>query len=663
MDVKLPNGKVIKGVPDGTPKEEIARKAISAGLASESDFPSLSATPSTSIEEPSMVDAVSGQDRQTEAIAGLDEVTGAPELGGISQFRDKPFMDALGELYDKGLTAEAFKSAAGLLTTSDPKEQAQIIKTNYPDATFTPDEAGNIVVGLPSGSYVLNAPGLSTSDVTKFVADIAAFTPAGRAATIPAAIGRSALTQAGIESAGEATGGDFDARDVATAGALGGAFKGAEEAIGAGYRAVRGQAPTAQRELIEAGEEAGIPVMTSDVLEPQTFAGKMARSTGEKIPVVGTGQVRAGQQEMREEAVNQFVNKYQSPSYSEIVNSIKQKSGRVKSAAGSILSDTAVKLDEVGNIPVDNVRKSVDDALAELSKPNVRADQAAIDELTQLKELIEMPQTFSSLKENRTIFRDVAESFGRGERSQLPTRSKALIQKALKGISDDMEGFAKQNLTPKEFSSWKKANAAYASEAQKLKKTRIKNILDKGDVSPENVSTMLFSQKPSEVRSLYESLTTEGKNNARSALIHRAVDNASKRAGGMTPNSFSTELNKISKNTDVFFRGRDRKQLEGFKRLLDATRRAQDAAVETPTGQQLLGAGAGYAAFTDLGATLGLGGTAGGLARIYESAPVRNALLKLGSVQKGSDRYLKALFEAQSALSSAAQAAREQEPE
>lgn len=663
MDVKLPNGKVIKGVPEGTPKEEVAKKAILSGIASESDFPSSSIEPTQEVKESSLLDTVTGQSRKTEAIAGLDEVTGAPELGGLSQFGDKPFMDALGELYDKGLSMKAFKSAVGLLTTSDPKEQAQIIKSNYPDATFTPDEAGNIVVGLPSGSYVLNAPGFSTSDITKFASDIAAFTPAGRAATILAAVGLSALTQSGIELVGKATGGEFDAREVATAGALGGAFKGAEEAIGAGYRVVRGEVPTAQRQLIEAGEEAGVPVMTSDVLEPQTFAGKMARSTGEKVPVVGTGQVRAGQQEKREEAVNHFINKFQTPSYSEIVNSIKQKSGRVKTAAGNILSDIAEKLDDVGNIPVDNVRKSVDEALAELSKPNVRSDQAAIEELTLLKELIEMPQTFSSLKENRTIFRDVVESFGKGERSQLPTRSKALIQKALKGISDDMKGFAQQNLTPKEFSSWNKANAAYANEAQKLKKTRIKNVLDKGDVSPENVSTMLFSQKPSEVKSLYDSLTTEGKNNARSALINRAVENASKRAGGITPNSFATELNKISKNTNVFFRGRDRKQLEGFKNLIDATRRAQDAAVETPTGQQLLGIVAAIAAFVDPVATLGLGATAGGLARIYESAPVRNALLKLGSVNKGSDQYLQALFEAEAALSSASQAVREQELE
>ncbi len=38
MDVKLPNGKIIKGVPDGTPKKMIQEKAISSGLATAQDF-------------------------------------------------------------------------------------------------------------------------------------------------------------------------------------------------------------------------------------------------------------------------------------------------------------------------------------------------------------------------------------------------------------------------------------------------------------------------------------------------------------------------------------------------------------------------------------------------------------------------------------------------
>lgn len=38
MDIKLPNGTVIKGIPEGTSKEAIRDKAISAGLATKADF-------------------------------------------------------------------------------------------------------------------------------------------------------------------------------------------------------------------------------------------------------------------------------------------------------------------------------------------------------------------------------------------------------------------------------------------------------------------------------------------------------------------------------------------------------------------------------------------------------------------------------------------------
>tara|TARA_R110000850_G_scaffold58668_2_gene136140 strand:- start:489 stop:2528 length:2040 start_codon:yes stop_codon:yes gene_type:complete len=45
MDVTLPNGRIISGVPEGTSKEEIKAKAISSGLATEEDFPSSTPTP------------------------------------------------------------------------------------------------------------------------------------------------------------------------------------------------------------------------------------------------------------------------------------------------------------------------------------------------------------------------------------------------------------------------------------------------------------------------------------------------------------------------------------------------------------------------------------------------------------------------------------------
>lgn len=48
MDIELPNGTIIQGVPEGTSKADIMAKAIKAGLAKPEDFPSEASAPSSS---------------------------------------------------------------------------------------------------------------------------------------------------------------------------------------------------------------------------------------------------------------------------------------------------------------------------------------------------------------------------------------------------------------------------------------------------------------------------------------------------------------------------------------------------------------------------------------------------------------------------------------
>ena len=57
MDVTLPSGVVINGVPDGTSKEEIKRKAIAAGLATEQDFAMPSQPQAPAANEPEQSDS------------------------------------------------------------------------------------------------------------------------------------------------------------------------------------------------------------------------------------------------------------------------------------------------------------------------------------------------------------------------------------------------------------------------------------------------------------------------------------------------------------------------------------------------------------------------------------------------------------------------------
>lgn len=590
-------------------------------------------------DSPGIADLFTGQSRQTDEIQGLPEIGAAPELNSLS--------------------VPAFKASLGLLTTGDDKSLQGVLSAQFGDEVkFRKDEKDNTIVDFPSGSYVLNKPGLSFQDVARAAFDILSFTPAGRAAGITTAIGANAATQTAIEGATQSLGGDdISGSDVALAGALGGGFKLAENVLGAGYRALRG---SSDNQLVGDAAETGIPILTSDVLPADQFATKALQETGEKIPFFGTGSIRAEQQRAREAAVADVAERYGQFSYDAIVGSLKSEKNRIKREAGDILEATARPLDGIGEIPLNNTLKAIEDAKDELTKKGVIRSSGAIADLqTLMNALSEAPQSFTTLKENRTAFREILEGADKAERSQLTSRSKSLLQNVQSAMKKDSSEFARNNLTEREFKRWNRANAIYFEEAQKLTNTTLKNALDKGDVTPEAVSNLLFSKKPSDVRRLYDSLDFNGRQNAKSAIISKVVGDLSGRASGFTPNSFASEMKKQKIPLNIFFEGKEKKQLDGLLHVLDSTRRAQDAKITTPSGQSLIGIGAGVSAFVDLGATVGSAATLGSITRIYENTAVRNALIKLGNSKKGTSAFEKNLKDAMTSINSITQASLE----
>jgi hypothetical protein len=164
---------------------------------------------------------------------------------------------------------------------------------------------------------------------------------------------------------------------------------------------------------------------------------------------------------------------------------------------------------------------------------------------------------------------------------------------------------------------------------------------------------MLFSKRPSEVALLYRSLDQTGKQNARAAVLHRAFQNF---ADTQSVEQFNTALKKMGPQIDIMFRGRDREQLKGMIKYLNATKRASEASVQTPTGQQLIGLGAIYDVTAAGGSATAGAATLSGLARVYESRPVAQLMLRLNSAKAGSPEFDKLVSDLSSALTSQAQA-------
>lgn len=643
MDVRLPSGQVIRGVPEGTTKEQIMQKAIAAGIAKESDF-AQPEPPQTTEKESPVPAQFEGLEERRARIAAEESAEGAqlPEIGAAPELNE--------------LSMPAFRSSLALLTTGDDSRLRSALAEQFgDDVSFREDEAGSTIVDLPSGSFVLNRPGLSGQDVIRGIFDIAAFTPAGAASSIPRAVAAGAATQAGIEGAASQTGAGTDLSNVALAGALGGVGKGVEQAIGAGARIARGRIAPEQQAILDEAERQGTRVLTTDVLPPETLAGRAARYAGEIQPLTGTGSIRAAQQQARQEAVDRLSSEV-TPQYSEVVQSLQRQTSKVKRAAGDRLGGVAQQLDEVGNIPVRRTTDKIDEVIADLTREGRVPDTQTVDKLVEYKSALEKGQTFRDLDTLRSDFREQV----RGDISRaFPNRSQAQVQKIYDAMTQDLEASVKANLGDAELKRWKAAKGVYAQEANKVKNTRLKQILQRGDTTPEQARNVLLSNKPSEIKALYKSLDAPGKEAARGTILAEAISKATNAEGVVSPSGLATQLGKLKSQTDILFPGMKGKQLQAFTDYLNATRRAQDAPVFTPTGQSLTALLGGYAAFTDLATTAGASIAAGSMARAYESAPVRNALLKLASTPKGSAAYDAAIENVSRAVTATAQAARE----
>jgi hypothetical protein len=154
---------------------------------------------------------------------GVLESLATGALGGPQGFRA---MRDIGQTRGQNLAATIGTMAAS------PEEAVQIIRAQNPNVTERRDERGNYILrsAIDGKEYVI-PPGFRQSDIPRAAGTALAFTPAGRATTITGGILATGATQAGIEATQALTGGEFNAEDVALAGALGGAIPAAARVL------------------------------------------------------------------------------------------------------------------------------------------------------------------------------------------------------------------------------------------------------------------------------------------------------------------------------------------------------------------------------------------------------------------------------------------------
>lgn len=590
MNVTLPNGKVIRGVPEGTPKDVIKQKAIAAGLATEADFGAVQPSQSQQSTQEELLDKLAQEQ------SGLDTALISAGKGFADILRGVGLMEEADETERKAF--EALKKARPITATV-----GEVAGQALPFAAA----GGPLVAGI-----------------------------AGTGGRIAASSAFGAL-EGGIVARGQ---GEDVGRGALTGAAFGAGGQAIGEAIDVARRLGGSAAPNAAVDYARANK---LPLTTTDVVAPESAFGKGVRAIGEEIPVTGTSNLRATQQSARVGELEKLKELYPEVTDDAIYKSFMESGNKYKQA----ISD---RYQSIGNmmggvdVPINKTMTAIDDEIANLTKGGTIQNKAVISRLQQIKDdLASGAQTYKSMRDNRTFVREEL-------KTEMPsTQADRVIERVYSAMTDDITDAVSKNAGPEAASKLKQVDQIFAVEKNAQKKTKLRNILAKGDVKPEEATKAIFSSDLSDVKQAYASLDNKGRSIARAAIVNRILEKA-----GESPEKFLSAMKQYDKQFGVFFKGAERKQLQGLEAYLDATRRAAQSNLDPQTGRRMIplviAGGAGADVMGGGGAATATFATIGAMARAYESKPVRNAMLRLANTPKGDEAYQKAVNAVNSAL-------------
>lgn len=572
-----------------------------------------------------MIGAPTGVGVVPGALAGAGAVT-------LAQMVGDPVVDAVNKLFGTSFTAptqaiEELLTRAGVAQPRTPVERGVQATSAGVGGSLGTAAAGRTIEALAGqGAPVMREVGrmLGAQPATQ----AAGGAGAGLAAQAAQEAGLSPLVQTG----------------AALAGGVAGA-----QAMLPRRAPVPGLAQTTQE-----ATQRGIPVMTSDVMPPETFMSRTAQQMGERIPLVGTGPMRASQQEARVSAVRDLLRQYGAADAAGVSDDIMRDLATKRSADlnkyTGMKSEVINRLDALP-VPTPNAIDAIDKEVVRLRNLQSAQYKPVIDVLEDWRVALQgLNQQGQNLPNIELLRKQFGEAFKAPELSSIRTTGEKSLAAIYGPLKQDMEDFITANGQRRDVTKWKLADKRLAEMAGELQMNTLKSVLRSGNATPEDVNKLLFSQKPSEIRQLYSDLTPAGRANARTAILSRAAQKAEfeDEAGTrmFSPERFNAELKRLRPQVGVFFQGSDLDQVMGLSRALNLTRRAGQAGVSTPTGQQAVPFIAG-GMLVDLlgtqGAALASAGGVGLLARVYESAPVRNLMIRLGKVAPGSAEEASAL--------------------
>lgn len=463
-----------------------------------------------------------------------------------------------------------------------------------------------------------------------------------RGAGVLSKVAAGAMTGAGVGAMQYVDPNESRLGNTAQAAALGGLATGAMEGIARGgtklINAARGKLAPVADEVTALGKQHGVPVFAPDVAGSPLMS-KVA-TLAEDVPLVGMTKPRLQQAEAAGAAAQDLVSRL-SPQVDDvgraIQDSLSRRTSALQKAAGVRYDRVAQAADPLGPVPLSNFQQTAQRLLAE-AKQDIDPNNALISQLERLSKVQSGPN-FSAARQFRSNFGDEIRRLESG----MDMKAARPLQQLKGALEQDMNGFA-QNAGPDVAAKWKAADRFFRERVVPQRESDI--VRGMRNRNPDEVfKQFIKAGSQDRAQRLYNALDNKGRAAIKSGILNQALEKATLNgANGVafSPAKFAGELEKLQGSVGVFFKGADKKEIDGFTKLMQHVQRAGQVAENPPTGNRLVLPvlmGEALAPGTTA-ATLG----AGGLSRLlFTTEPGKRLLLASNRLPVGSPHMQRAL--------------------
>jgi len=569
--------------------------------------------------------------------------------------------------------------ANSVLGTNLDTNAAERYNEQYQQANLATDGARS-VAGRTGGDWVRGG------------AEIAATLPiyaAGRGATIGARMADQGVRGAAVGAAQYAENTDDRLLNMGV-GAAGGAIgQGVGEKVGSvigkgvtkAVNARRGNLAPAYKEIDDLGKQFDVRTSVGDIKGGGVI--KNTETHLERIPIVGMGKFREGQHSQAKAASRKITGKLKAvmadtdykalPTIRQaadagdrnaarvlnIVETAGDDTGRVLQASaevrafreGRIASRLYDKVDEAvaasGNDIVTPTKSTaaLDDALQKQAD-SLAPDDVLQKELAAISERINDPnisKSFSNMRLLRSQLGDLADKYGSPVNgNKAASRVFADVKQA---VDDDIADFALNSGNAGIKKAYQRADKFYKSAMKRADKA-IANAMDSN--KPDEIyKAFVKTGKGDRANNFYQALDQKGQAALRYQMADEAINKATNEStGSFSPANFAKEFEQLSEPYSQIFKGDDKKQMDGFVKLMRHVERAGQYKENPPTGLRLTDVAMVGGAMSNPTGTLQVAGIAAIAKTLLTTRAGKNLLLAANrlpeSQQVAMDNILKA---------------------